>query len=102
MDDLQLTRRLFTGTELDPDAKGRARARLEPLMHEPPRQRVWRRAGLVAAVIAGFMTLQVVLPPGGNGPAPSAAAELRRLATIAAQRTPEPGGPVAYSRDEEY
>jgi hypothetical protein len=102
MDELQLTRRLFAEPDPDPEAKDRARARLEVVTNPAPRPHVWHRLGLIAAALAGVLALQVILPPGASGPARSAATELRRLATVAAGRTPESGGLVAYGLYEEY
>jgi hypothetical protein len=103
MDEFDLTRRLFAEPATDPEAKQRARARLEALTRPRPERVPWRRAGVVAAALVGVLVLQVVLPPGDSGPASSAAAELRRLGTVAARHElGRGGGPIAYSRYREY
>lgn len=103
MDEFDLTRRLFATPPTDPGAKERARARLEILSRSQPKRFLWRRTAVVVAALLAVLLLQVVLPPGDSGPATSAAAELRRLGTVAARLELSPGkGPIAYSRFREY
>lgn len=94
MDEIELTRRAFDDVPVtDEAAKARARARLRARISQEPSGPPGRGPGwpqsrarwlIAAAVIAGALVLQAVLPPDSGGPESSAAAELERLATVAA------------------
>ncbi|MEX0834145.1 MAG: CU044_5270 family protein [Actinomycetota bacterium] len=98
----------------DPGARSRARARLmaeieseRPSPPLTPRKRSHRRRWLVgvpavAALVIAALVLSIVLPTRRGGPPPTAAAELRYLAGVAAR---QPGvsletGEFAYTRIE--
>ena len=86
IDESQLIRQAFDGSPDDPDAVDRARSRLLDAIHtEEVRRRRRRRLALPAAatialVVVAALVVALVGPPGRST---AAAAELRRLASIA-------------------